>query len=87
MATFKDIANCILSLPEDVQNCEASFCCLGEEVDEAAIISIPYDNIKMVKIVEKDFAPAIFGAPCAFYSIACSNEEIADEYDYNSYSF
>ena len=77
--TFKELADYILTLPENVQNSAAAFADLD---DGSEVVSLEGDNVKFTKIVEDGFAPMIFGVPCAFYAIATSNEEIGEEYKY-----
>lgn len=76
MATFKEVAEYILSLPEIEQQCEACFINLDDDRD----VTIDGANIRMARIIEDDFAPAIFGAPVMYKAIVCSNEEVDDEY-------
>ena len=76
--TFKEVANFILSQPEEIQNAEAVF----GNIDEGESVTINGENIKSVVVVERGFAPAIFGAPMAYRAIVTSDEEINDEYDF-----
>lgn len=76
MATFKEVAEYILSLPEEQQQCEAFFVNLDED-EQASLEGV---NIRMVRIIEDYFAPAITGAPCMYMAIACSDFEIDEEY-------
>lgn len=79
MMTFKELAEYILTLPENVQNSMAAFA----DIDEGSgVVSLEGDNVKVTKFVEDGFAPMIFGAPCAFYAIGTSNDEIGEEYKY-----
>lgn len=76
--TFKELANFILTQSEEVQESEATFC----NLDDDEKCSINYENVKVVKMVDKDFAPAIFGAYAAYYAIATSEDNIDDEYNH-----
>lgn len=79
--TFKELAEFILSQPEEIQESEASFV----NLDEDEFCTINCDNVKAITVVEKDFAPAIFGVPVAYRAIATSDDEIDDKYDYHSW--
>ena len=50
MATFKEIAEYILSLPEEKQNETACFC----NIDEDEMVFLGEDNIKFVDVTLKD---------------------------------
>ena len=76
--TFKELAEYILTLPENVQNSVASF----TDLDNESEVSLECENVGITKIVEDGFAPMIFGAPCAFYTIATSDDKIDEEYKY-----
>ena len=80
--TFRELAEYILTLPDKVQDSEASFVDLVEG-DE--VVTLGNENVGVTRIIEDDFAPMIFGAPCAFYAIATSNEEIDEEYKHFAY--
>ena len=79
--TFKELAMFILSQPEEVQECEAGFA----NLDDDEICSLNRENVKVVTVVEKNFAPALFGAPMAYKKIATSDDPIEDEYDYHRF--
>lgn len=76
--TFKELANFILTQPEDVQESEANFC----NLDEDETCSINCDNVKTILVTDKDFAPYIFGKPTAYYAIATSDDKIDETYDH-----
>ena len=76
--TFKEVAEFILSQPEEIQNAEAVF----GNIDEGEGVTINGENIKAVVVVERGFAPVIFGAPMAYRAIVTSDEDIEDEYDF-----
>ena len=76
--TFKELAEFILSQPEEIQESEASFV----NLDEDEFCTINCDNVKAVVVADKEFAPAIFGAPVAYRAIATSDDEIDDTYDH-----
>jgi len=76
--TFKELAEYINTLPEKVQNQEACF----TDLLQSETVSLWGENVKLTKVVERGFAPFIFGAPCCYLTIATSDEEIEEEYDY-----
>jgi hypothetical protein len=79
--TFKELAEFILTQPDEIQESEATFTNLDD--DEKCTINC--ENVKVITVIEKDFAPAIFGAPVAYHAIATSDDEIDDKYDYHSW--
>lgn len=76
--TFKELADFILILPEDIQDAEAAFANLDEDV----MCVINGDNVKEIMVTDKQIAPMLFGVPTAYYAIATSDDEIHETYDH-----
>jgi hypothetical protein len=76
--TFKELAQFILTLPEDIQDAEAAFANLDEDV----MCVINGDNVKQILVTDKHIAPMLFGVPTAYYAIATSDDDIDDTYDH-----
>lgn len=76
--TFKELAEFILSQPEEVQEAEASF----GNIDNDEFCSLSCNNVKIAVITDKTFAPMIFGLPVAYYAILTSDDEIEKTYDH-----
>lgn len=76
--TFKELANYILTLPEDIQNSEAAFA----NIDEDECVTLSGENNKIAMIKDKTFAPMIFGCITAYPAILSSDDKIDDEYDH-----
>jgi hypothetical protein len=76
--TFKELANYILTLPENIQNSEAAFA----NIDEDECVELSGENNKIAMITDKTFAPMMFGCATAYPAILSSDEEIDDEYDH-----
>ena len=51
--TFKELANYILTLPEDIQDSEATFA----NLDEDECVALSGENNKIAMIKDKTFAP------------------------------
>ena len=77
--TFKELANYILTLPEDIQNSEAAFANLNDDI---GCVTLSGENNKIAMIKDKTFAPMMFGCITAYPAILSSDEEIDDEYDH-----
>lgn len=77
--TFKELANYILTLPENIQNSEAAFVNLDEDTQ---CVALSGENNKIAMIEDKTFAPMIFGCITAYPAILSSDDEIGDEYDH-----
>lgn len=77
--TFKELANYILTLPEDMQNSEATFANLDEDTQ---CVALSGENNKMAMIKDKTFAPMMFGCITAYPAILSSDDEIHEEYDH-----
>lgn len=76
--TFKELANYILTLPEDIQNSEATFA----NLDEDEKVALSGENNKIAMIKDKTFAPMMFGFVTAYPAILSSDDEIHEEYDH-----
>ena len=76
--TFKELANYILTLPEDIQNSEATFA----NLDEDEKVGLSGENNKIAMIKDKTFAPMMFGFVTAYPAILSSDDEIHEEYDH-----
>lgn len=95
MATFKEIAEFILSQPEDIQNCEANFIHVGDyDEEEYNTLGLEPDidgfelsgeKLKLVKVVDRHIAPMIFGKPTCYMAIANGDDELPEEFDYNGF--
>ena len=81
--TFKELANYILTLPEDIQNSEAVFA----NLDEDECVALSGENNKIAIIKDKTFAPMMFGCITAYPAILSSDDKIDDEYDHFIDSF
>lgn len=77
--TFKELANYILTLPEDIQNSEAAFANLDEDTQ---CVALSGENNKLAMIKDKTIAPMIFGCITAYPAILSSDDEIHEEYDH-----
>ena len=77
--TFKELANYILTLPEDIQNSEAAFANLDEDTQ---CVALSGENNKVAMIKDKTIAPMIFGCVTAYPAILSSDDEIHEEYDH-----
>jgi hypothetical protein len=77
--TFKELANYILTLPEDIQNSEAAFANLDEDTQ---CVALSGENNKLAMIKDKTIAPMIFGCVTAYPAILSSDDEIHEEYDH-----
>jgi hypothetical protein len=77
--TFKELANYILTLPEDIQNSEAAFANLDEDTQ---CVALSGENNKLAMIKDKTIAPMIFGCVTAYSAILSSDDEIHEEYDH-----
>ena len=77
--TFKELANYILTLPEDIQNSEAAFANLDEDTQ---CVALSGENNKLAIIKDKTIAPMIFGCITAYPAILSSDDEIHEEYDH-----
>lgn len=78
MATFKEIAEFILSQSEDFQNSEANF--MNVFVDEFDIVdgesvTLSGEKIQIVDVVDRQFAPMIFGVPMGYKAIAVTDND------------
>lgn len=78
MATFKEIAEFILNQPEDFQNSEANF--MNVFVDEFDIVDgegveLSGEKIQIVDVVDRQFAPMIFGTPVGYKAIAVTDND------------
>ena len=76
--TFKELAQFILTLPEDIQDAETAFANLDEDV----MCAINGNNVKEIMVTDKHIAPMLFGVPTAYYAIATSDDDIDDTYDH-----
>lgn len=74
MATFKEVADYILSLPIDQQHEDAIFC--DKDHDNMAIMTAK--NIKMVKMQDIGYIEEELGEK--FHAIMCSDDKIDNEY-------
>lgn len=77
--TFKELANYILTLPENIQNSEAAFANLN---DDTECVTLSGENNKIAIIKDKTFAPMIFGCVTAYPAILSSDDKIHEEYDH-----
>ena len=74
MATFKEIAEYILSLPVDVQNETASF---SDMLDDR-LVYMTGKNYKISEIEERDYNDNVLIEN--YHSIMCGDLEIEDKY-------
>jgi len=77
--TFKELANYILTLPENMQNSEAAFANLD---DSTECVTLSGENNKIAMVTDKTFAPMMFGCITAYPAILSSDDKIDDEYDH-----
>lgn len=77
--TFKELANYILTLPEDIQESEAAFANIDDDI---GTVTLSGENNKVAMIKDKTFAPMMFGCVTAYPAILSSDDEIDKEYDH-----
>lgn len=78
MATFKEIAEFILNQSEDFQNSEANFMdVFTDEFDEidGESVTLSRKKIQIVNVVDRQFAPMIFGVPMGYQAIAVTDDD------------